>query len=320
MSLNIHDTPIKINADSHDVNRALIEKALAMRCSSYLSQVKANLLTDIIFGMDESKKSLSKVNFRLQQEIIDRKHAEEKLRKARDEAERANCLKDKFIALVSHDLKSPINGIMGSLQLIQINQECTKISNDLISLGIGSCKEMINLIDEILNLSKIKNGRVCLELTCFSTHEAANLVIEKNACEANKKGVELINEIDQNIKINADHGLLSEVIHNLISNAIKFCAKGDKIWIKSTLEESTLITVTDTGVGIHTERLDTLFQYEEYTSTSGTSGEKGTGLGLPLAKDIIEAHGGHLLVESTLGQGSTFSIKLPVDQNSLVAS
>lgn len=320
MSLNIHDTPIQINADSHDVNRALIEKALAMRCSSYLSQVKANLLTDIIFGMNESNKSLSKVNFRLQQEIIDRKHAEENLKKARDEAERANGLKDKFIALVSHDLKSPINGIMGSLQLIQINQECTKISKDLINLGIGSCKEMINLIDEILNLSKIKNGRVCLELTCFSAHEAANLVIEKNACEANKKGVELINEIDQNIKINADHGLLSEVIHNLISNAIKFCAKGDKIWIKSTPDEPTLITVTDTGVGIHTERLDTLFQYEEYTSTSGTSGEKGTGLGLPLAKDIIEAHGGHLLVESTLGQGSTFSIKLPVDQNSLVAS
>ena len=293
------------------INDRLIEKSLAMRCSSYLSQIKAQLLTDTIYEIDNSKKVLFNTNSKLEKEIAERKKAEEGLRKAKIEAEDATRLKDKFVTLVSHDLKNPLNAIMGYYELLRLSKDLPDNASTLVAKGLSACNDMNVLINEILNLSRIKAGKITPERTRLDAKKVAGLVIEQYSEAANIKEVSLINEVPENTSFFADEKLLIEVIGNLLSNSIKFCNQGDSVKIYLPEGESTVIAISDTGVGIKPELYDGLFEYENKTSTKGTLGEAGTGFGLPLARDIIESHGGDLRMESTLGEGTTFFISLP---------
>jgi len=308
--------------NANEINNKLIEKSLAMRCNSYLSQIKAQLLTNTIFEIDNSKKkkNLFNTNSRLEQEIIVRKETEERLQKAKDEAEEATKLKDKFVTLVSHDLKTPLNGIMGCIELVKLHSQLNDDANKMLDLALSACRDMNSLINEVLNLSKIRGGKINLQLELINAEEMANSIVEHYAPMANSKGIVLTNEIYEQTQIYADKKLLIEVFNNLISNAIKFCKQGNSIKIHMIQGEDTVIAVTDTGVGIHPEAIDNLFSYDKKTSTIGTAGESGTGFGLPLAHEIIQAHKGELQVESILGEGTTFYVKLPKKINDLDCS
>ncbi len=128
---------------------------------------------------------------------------------------------------------------------------------------------------------------------------------------ANRKEIDLICKVPTKTRLYADPDLLGRVMENLITNAIKFCNKGDKITIFVPEGEKGVIAVQDTGTGIREVYKPDLFKYEEKTSDIGTSGEKGTGLGLPLCQDIMKAHGGMLEFESEPGKGTTFFARLP---------
>ncbi|MCP5245231.1 MAG: HAMP domain-containing histidine kinase [Burkholderiales bacterium] len=298
-------------SNANAINNKLIEKSLAMRCISYLSHVKAQLLTNTIFEIDHSKKNLFNINSKLEQEIKIRKQTEKKLQKAKDEAEDATKLKDKFVTLVSHDLKTPLNGIMGYIELVKLNTQLPDNANRMLDAALSACHDMNALINEMLNLSRIKSGKINLGLEFINVHEMINSIVEQYAPMANNKGIVLTNEINEPTQIYADKKLLTEVFNNLISNAIKFCNQGDSITIHMPEGDDSIIAVTDTGIGIHPEAIDNLFSYDIKTSTTGTAGESGTGFGLPLAHEIIQAHKGTLQVNSILGKGTTFHVRLP---------
>lgn len=313
MESDYRDVTNRTISDANTVNHALIEKALAMRCSSYLSQVKAKLLTDTIFEIDNSKKQLFAINTRLEDEINERKEIEQKLIKARDEAEQATCLKDKFVALVSHDLKNPLNVVMSYLQLLQAQEKLSEKADGMINNALSSCDNMLSLINEILDLRRIKDGKIAPVCDYFNINNVVSEVIAHYQLMANDKGVVLNNEIPENAQIFADQKLLYEVFSNLISNAIKFCHKGGEVRIYQ-MQDPFVLAVSDTGIGMSPDHLKDLFYYEKKTSQYGTAGERGSGFGLPLSKDIIRAHQGDLQVESQPGKGTTFIISMPGDK------
>lgn len=244
---------------------------------------------------------------------MERKKIEESLRKAKAEAEEANKLKDKFLALVSHDLKGPLTSIIGFIEMIRQDlQECCVPEKVLEMLGVvrNSTKKMHLQIEELLNLSRLKSGKINPKFKFFDVSGMVLEILEGLKFLAGKKEIALVNKVDHT-RIYADPALFFEVIQNLVTNAIKFCRKGDTVTIFIPENERSTIAVADTGAGIKPEFMKNIFSYIIRTTTKGTAGEIGTGLGLPFSRDIMEAHGGALRVESEEGKGSVFYAALP---------
>ncbi len=246
-------------------------------------------------------------------DITARKRAEGEMLKAKEEAEKATLLKDKYVSLVSHDLKNPLGTIMGFLKMIHQDMEGKgdQRTMRLTDAALESAGQMQRLINEVLSISRIKSGAIQPNLKFF---DGFMLGVKTGALlgpEAAKKGITLVNAIPQGTRLYTDEPLLGEVVNNLISNAIKFSKPGDTITMFVPDNEAATIAVKDTGVGIRSDLIPKLFKYEEKTSTPGTAGEQGSGLGLPLSRDIMMTLGGSLDVESEQGTGSTFYARLP---------
>ncbi len=261
--------------------------------------------------LDEFKKPLRMVG--TVQDITERKRAEEELRKAKEKAEEATSLKDKFVSLVSHDLKGPLSSLLGYLELI--SEEGDKRGEEekkrMLKTAIGSGEKMVKLIDELLSLGRLKTGSFKPKLSFIDARFFAVNAMTEIEYSSEKKDIKLENRIPKNTRIFTDEGLFLEVIRNMASNAVKFCKKGDTITFFIPEGAASTVAVSDTGIGIAPERLEKIFDYESKSSTLGTGGEKGTGLGLPLCRDIMETLGGRLWAESEPGKGSVFHAELP---------
>jgi two-component system, cell cycle sensor histidine kinase PleC len=240
-----------------------------------------------------------------------------RLQEAKEQAEKANSLKDKFISLVAHDLRSPLSGMISALEYMAsdeetpLNMEHQDIVERLITIG----KSSVHLIEDVLNISRIKTGKLKPECDWLDLRQKIDKNIHKLNFLAQQKGILLVNEMPEDVLIYADPSLLGEVIQNLASNAIKFCHRGN--WVRFYLahREPYVLAVEDNGVGIATEKLPRLFRIEEKTSTTGTAGEQGTGFGLPFCYDIMVAHGGSITVKSTEGEGTIFFVHFPLDSS-----
>ncbi|MBI5178838.1 MAG: PAS domain S-box protein [Nitrospinae bacterium] len=247
------------------------------------------------------------------QDVTERKAAEEELIRAKEEAEQATQIKDKFVSLVSHDLKGPLSAMLGFLRLVY-DEHAAKMemeSRGMFDTALDTGHKMVELIDELLNISKLKTGKLTLELRFVDARELAEKVISSLTPLAERKGVQIKNSLPPKSRIHADEVLFSQVLHNLVSNAIKFTGDGGLIEVFIPRGQRSTVAVADSGVGISPKNLETLFNYEVKTSTRGTAGEMGTGLGLPLCYDIMRAHGGVLKADSDLGKGSVFYAVLP---------
>ena len=246
-------------------------------------------------------------------DITERKQSEDRLKALKEAAESATLLKDKFVTLVSHDLKGPLGTMLGFLKLLQKDMEDAKAGEKLLlESAINSGENMVALIKDILNVSRIKSGKIIPKLVFTDAYFLSVKVISALAAQAEQKGITLLNRLPRKTRMYADPELLNQVLQNLVSNAIKFCNSGGTVTIFMPDGEPSTIAVADTGVGISPERIGNLFKYEETTSTTGTAGEAGTGFGLPLSNELVIALGGSLAVESAPGKGSTFSIRLPL--------
>ncbi|MBF0144813.1 MAG: response regulator [Magnetococcales bacterium] len=235
------------------------------------------------------------------------------LRRAKEEAERSTRLKDQFVSLVAHDLRGPFTTILGFLELMEKDKDnpLSDKQKGFVRWVVDSCQKMLRMIDELLNISRLKTGKITLEPGFINVRFMGDKVFANLGPLAAKKGITLINQVGETKRIYADPNLLVEVVQNLVSNAIKFSSSGDTITLFSPENQPTALAVKDTGVGISREQMKNLFKLEEKTSTLGTAGESGTGFGLPFSMDIVKAHGGSLTVESTLGEGSVFYVTLP---------
>ncbi len=245
--------------------------------------------------------------------ITERKRVMLELREAKERAEAATKLKDKFVSLVSHDLRAPFTSLLGLLQSLydDTGHPLDVKQKDILNRAMGSSESMINMIEELLNISRLQTGEIIPEPVFVNAYFTVAAAIGSFSHLAQKKGIELVNEVPQGVRLYADLILFVGVLKNLISNSIKFCNTGDRIAVLLPAGQESAIAVKDTGVGISAKNLPNLFRQEVKTTTRGTAGEKGTGLGLPYCYGIMETLGGTLRVESTEGEGSIFYAELP---------
>ncbi|HCL57411.1 MAG TPA: hypothetical protein DHW82_10445 [Spirochaetia bacterium] len=231
--------------------------------------------------------------------------------------EKINSLKNEFLGIVSHDLRSPIGKIQMLSSYIINNQNIIskEDSHEFLSDIKSTSQFILNLIEDLLDISKIEMGH--LELCKFDI-PAENLIqqiILFNQAVAKNKTISIVSKIESGVEvIHADEARIKQVCNNLLNNALKFSLPHSKITIQvSRKEDSLLFQFIDQGPGIPEAEISKLFQKEFYqTSVKSTDGEKGTGLGLSIVKKIVELHGGQVGVESQIGKGSNFYFTLPL--------
>ncbi len=239
--------------------------------------------------------------------------ASRELQAAKKQAEEATKLKDKFVSIVAHDLRAPFVSIIGFLQIILKDKEqsLTENQKDKLERVLSSAKNQATMVDELLRLNRLQTGEILPKFSFVDGRQLIDNTMEKLSYLAIEKGIEMLNEVPAGMRLYVDEELFSGVVLNLLFNAIKFSEKGDKIKFFKPLDRKTAIAIQDTGIGINEEMLPHLFKSETKTTTTGTAGEKGTGLGLPFSHEILQAHSGTLTVESSKGQGSMFIAELP---------
>jgi PAS domain S-box-containing protein len=278
------------------------------------------LLVYIIHDISDSKeseKALLEAHAELEHRVLERTAG---LKTANEALEKAMRVKDEFLATMSHELRTPLAGILGLSQVLQLNTygEMNEKQTRAIENIEKSGRHLLELINEILDLSKLQAGKVELALCACLLTDICTASIEIIKNQAEEKKHELTFSISPNIIVlKVDEQRIRQVLINLLSNAIKFTPDGGRIEMTAIGDAQAhlvRISVSDTGVGIKEEDLPRLFQPFLQLDARLSRLYNGTGLGLSLVKMLVELHGGRVEVESTFGQGSRFTVLLPWDQ------
>jgi signal transduction histidine kinase len=228
---------------------------------------------------------------------------------AKQEIEQINKEKDKFFSIIAHDLRSPFIAIVGFSKLLmeKANRNDLKGISKYAEIILNSSELVLDLQTNLMDWAQAQTGRMEFNPEHFEINKLINEIALLYQDIARTKSIRIQEELPQNISAFADKAMISTVIRNLVSNALKYTMPGGSVTITTSAGEQTItVSVTDTGVGIPEETIAKLFRIDENHSTPGTHDEMGTGLGLILCKEFVERHGGEISVESKEGTGSTF--------------
>jgi signal transduction histidine kinase len=242
------------------------------------------------------------------------------LAKKNTELEHLNDLKNKFLGMAAHDLRNPI-GIIFSYSEFLIEETKETLSTEhreFLNIINSSAQFMLALIDDLLDISRIESGKIELNTEPFELVVLMSKIVSLNRILSHKKHIEIsLLENEIGLIVIADAPKMEQVFNNLISNAIKFSLQGTTIRVELSAKDNyAIIAVHDQGQGIPSEEMEKLFRPFQKTSVKSTEGEKSTGLGLSIAKRIVEAHKGSIRVESTVGSGTSFYVSMPLSSSS----
>jgi signal transduction histidine kinase/CheY-like chemotaxis protein len=289
----------------------LIPKALALPSAAMLEQ-----------RVRERTEELRHANLSLRTEIVARERMEEereqlleKERTARSEAERANRLKDEFLATVSHELRTPLNAILGWAQLLQRGKPIDTEAAEGLEIIERNARAQAHLIQDLLDMSRIISGRIELEMHPVQLADVLNAAIDSVQPTAEAKGITIERSYDSSaVPIRGDFPRLQQVVWNLLTNAMKFTHRGGRVTVATRRAGSSIeLTVADTGEGIAPEVLAHIFDRFRQADSSRSRRHGGLGLGLAIVKQLVELHGGTVWAESDgEGRGSTFVVELPI--------
>lgn len=229
---------------------------------------------------------------------------------------KANEFKSEMLSIAAHDLKNPLNSIMGISSIIIEESTALPFVNKMATTVYKSSQQMLDLILRLLDSSIAELGQLELKKSQLDVYHVTAAVIANNAKSAEEKNQKLIfnSEVNEGVLIMADKTLLTDAIDNIVSNAVKYSPPKSDIYISLEANDNIRISVQDEGPGIREEEKEKLFGKFQRLSSRPTGGESSTGLGLYIVKQIIELHGGFVYVESEFGHGSKFIIELPYDK------
>ena len=285
--------------------------------------------------VQERTVELARANESLKAEIAERVRTEEALQQAKEAAEVANRAKSDFLSMVSHELRTPLTSVLGFAKIIKKKLESTifpeiptedrKIQKairqvgDNIDIIVSEGERLTTLINDVLDLTKLEAGKIEWKAQPISVAQIIEQATAATSALFEAKRLKLFIELEEELpEILGDRDRLVQVVINLISNAVKFTEKGSVTCRVTRTDNAIAVTVIDTGIGIAEADQPLVFERFKQIGDTLTDKPKGTGLGLPICKQIVEHHGGILWVESELGKGSNFSFTLPITAGATV--
>lgn len=285
-----------------------------------LTNYKANgepFLNRLMLSPVDTNDSTGRYFVGIQQDITDEVNAQNYLKRAKTKAEESTRLKSDFLARMSHEIRTPINGISGTLQLLN-KTELDPYQTRFISLAIQSTRNLLSIINDILDFSKIEAGKLSIERYEFDVEDLIHKTVDSYIPLIQDKNIKLIKQVELNdeTSILGDAVRIRQIMDNLINNAIKFTTQGEISISVNLLSNqdgvhSICFAITDSGIGISEEKLNTIFHHFIQEDNSTTRKYGGSGLGLSICKQLCDLMKGDICVESEKGVGSTFRVSLP---------
>jgi signal transduction histidine kinase/CheY-like chemotaxis protein len=279
-------------------------------CFQLLSVAVAGLLESVAERMFAG---LGKANQRLDAALQAARTAQAEAEAARREAERMAEVRGHFLANMSHEVRTPMNGVLGMADLL-LASPLSKEQQSYTWTIAQAARALVAVLDDVLDFSKLEAGKIRLEQVPFTVRELSAGVTRLLANDAASKGIALHSSVDAEVpeRLLGDPTRVRQILYNLVGNAIKFTDRGDVSVRLRYAQRALMIEVRDTGVGIASDKLDSIFDAFTQADASTTRQFGGTGLGLTISRELARTMGGDLRVESTLGVGSTFTADLPL--------
>ena len=284
-----------------------------------------------ITALQKANTKVSEGKAQLEKRLRELEKIQKSLEAARDDAQLANLTKSRFIAMISHEIRTPINGLLGTLSLLE-DSHLDETQEKLLEVALSSANNLRVLLNDVIDFSRLEIGDIKLEQSHFSIRRLAQQVIDFWQPQANTCDVEIVCQIEPDVPptLLGDSSRLGQVLNNLLSNALKFTKNGSvKLSIRAGDFETSgssrctiRIEVMDTGIGIARDDLPSLFkEFSQVDVLRDTSRRfydvfgngKGAGLGLAICRSLVEQMGGKIGVTSVLGEGSTFLVRLPME-------
>ncbi|MFH0984886.1 MAG: GAF domain-containing sensor histidine kinase [Candidatus Omnitrophota bacterium] len=311
--LNDLETYLRDHPDSKSTRDIVAE---GMRSSLTCPLIVSGKPMGFLFFSSQKTHQYQNAHVELFQEIAEQLAMTLEKSRLYEQVVRFNDMKNKFLGMAAHDLRSPIAVIKGYADLFTEGFLGTLDASqkEPIRVMSGICDRMLVLINDLLDVSAIESGHLAMDMREVDLEGYLTEAHRNNALMAKAKSIELMLDVPKALpRIWMDPNRIDQVINNLIANAIKFSEPRSRIVLRAVLvERAVAISVIDQGQGIPDEEIPKMFQYFGKTKVLPTGGEKSTGLGLAIAKRLVEAHRGKISVESQPGQGSTFTFTLPL--------
>jgi len=273
-------------------------------------------------ALESIQKELDKTNGKLIDRVKELKPLYVELENRIQELTKANQAKDEFLSIVSHELRTPLTSLTGFISVL-LDEEAGAITDQqrkFLSIAKQSAQRLNAIISDLLDISRMASGRLSLDMQNCSLKEIVDKSVQAHKKAAQAKGINLMTESMRPTSIWGDESRLIQVLENLISNAIKFTDRGGAIEVFSEDKGDFMrVAVRDNGPGLSAEDKEKLFQAFSQADTSSSRSAGGAGLGLAIARGIVEMHGGQVFVESEKGKGATFSFMIPKSKAQKVA-